>query len=254
MAKIHFLEVGCADTTIIDSAGYTILIDCFNIEKYVNFLPKSKSILAVFLTHQHYDHFRGLEYLKDNGFGISYIIQSPYERRYSDNSVELDEWNLHNSLVGHFTANGAKLYKPYRQNSFENPWWSIANLKIWIYGPAKSIATKETRELHDASLVVKVMAARTCCFAGDASDESLNWIAKYSNMYCNDILHASHHGSINGADIDFIKKANSIDTIISTESGVHDNVPDAEALKRYNTYTKSNVYRTDKDHSLHWDF
>jgi beta-lactamase superfamily II metal-dependent hydrolase len=78
----------------------------------------------------------------------------------------------------------------------------------------------------------------------------LNWIADSTKNYCDDILHASHHGSISGADLDFIKKAKAAETIISTKSGVKENVPHATALKRYTEHTTGRVFRTDEDWTL----
>jgi beta-lactamase superfamily II metal-dependent hydrolase len=250
MATIRFLEVGCADTTIIESQGSTILVDCYNIGDYSNFLPTNKVITAVFITHQHYDHFLGLEYLKENGYSIEYLLHSPYERRYSDNSVQYDEWKAFNDLVTYFKNRGTKVYSPYRQENFDAPYWTVAGLKIWMIGPNKTIASEDTRELHDASLVFKVCGNSSCCFTGDASDKSLNWIANNTVHYCDDILHASHHGSINGADLEFIKKANIVNTIVSTQSGVHQSVPDSAALQRYRTYTSGTVYRTDTNGTI----
>lgn len=157
-------------------------------------------------------------------------------------------------MVAHFQSKGTKVIKPFRQASFVSPFLTLAGINIFMIGPEKTIATKETRELHDASLVITMISNRTCCFAGDASDTSLNWISKNTTNYCNDILHASHHGSINGADLDFIKTANISNTIISTKYGVYPSVPDSVALQRYNTYTKLEVLRTDLKGSIHWDF
>lgn len=255
MAKINFLEVGCADCTIIESSNNTILVDCpSEIQNHVSYLPSSKYIHAVFITHQHYDHFLGLEYLKDNGYSLGYLIYSPYSRRRSDNSVEYDEWQKFLALKKHFEDNDTKIYTPYRQDSFDKPWWETCGLNIWMIGPNEEIATKDTRELHDASLVFLIKGARRCCFTGDASDESLNWIAENTNNFCDDILHASHHGSINGADLDFIKKADISNTIISTKSGVHSNVPHSTAISRYNTHTRLEVKRTDVSGTITWDF
>ena len=257
MGKIKFLNVGCGDTTIIQILNDTFLIDCYEISNYVHLLPSSKRIKALFITHQHYDHFLGMEYLKDNNYSIDYLIYSPYIRRYSDNSVEYDEWQKFNSLSSYFENKGSKIYKPFRQDDFKEPWWEPSGLQIWMIGPEKSIATSETRELHDASLVFTVKnkaTGRRCCFTGDASDKSLNWIASNTNNYCNYILHASHHGSINGADLDFIKKANIDTTIISTKSGVHDNVPHPTALSRYKSYSKNEYQRTDVKGTIIWDF
>lgn len=254
MAKIHFLEVGCADTTLIQSNNSVILVDCYNIENFSYMLPSNKIIKAVFITHQHYDHFLGLNYLKDNGYSIEYLLYSPYERRYSDNSVQYEEWTTFNNLVSYFEKRGTKVYKPYRQDSFDKPYWKVLGLDIWMIGPCKSIASEDTRELHDASLVFRMTGSINCCFTGDASDKSLNWIAKNTNNYCNGILHASHHGSINGADLDFIKKANISKTVISTKSGVYESVPDSAALQRYRNYSSSGVFRTDIDSTTNWDF
>lgn len=253
MAKLHFLEVGCADTTLIESQGSIILVDCYNINNYSQLLPSNKIIKAVFITHQHYDHFLGLEYLKDNGYTIEYLLYSPYERRYSDNSVQYDEWKSFNDLVTYFKNKGTKTYTPYRQDKFDEPYWNVAGLKIWMIGPNKKIATEDTRELHDASLVFRITGSINCCFTGDASDKSLNWIAENTNHYCDGILHVSHHGSLNGADLDFIKKANISNSIISTKSGVHESVPHSTALQRYRSYTSGTVYRTDVDGTIKMD-
>ena len=76
--------------------------------------------------------------------------------------------------------------------------------------------------------------------------KSLNWIAKNTQHYCDDILHASHHGSLNGADPEFIKNCNADYTIVSTKSGVHDSIPDPTAMRLYELYSNYPVHRTDK--------
>lgn len=256
MGKVHFLDVGCGDTSIIETYNNTYLIDCYNIQDYSHLLPNNKEIKALFITHQHYDHFLGMQYLLDNNYNVEYLILSPYKRRYGDNSVELDEWNDFKSFVKQLKNNGTKkIYIPYRQDDFNSPWWDIDGLTFYMLGPDISISDSDTRELHDASLVFHVkMGNRRCLFTGDASDTSLEWIADNTKDICNDILHASHHGSINGANLNFIKKANAEYTIISTKSGVHSSVPHSTALQRYKKYTSNKVYRTDIDGSLCFSF
>jgi beta-lactamase superfamily II metal-dependent hydrolase len=255
MGKLHFLAVGCGDTSIIKTSTETFMIDCYNIDQHTDLLPRNKYIKALFITHQHYDHFLGMEYLKDNNYSIEYLIYSPYDRRSGDNSVEYDEWKQFNNYAEYFKNKGSKIYKPYRQTSFEKPWWETNGLKFRMIGPNMSIGQSETRELHDACLVIHVsMGNRRCCFTGDASDTSLNWIVNNTNNYCNDILHASHHGSLNGADLDFIKNAKAKYTIVSTKSGVHESVPHPTALKRYKDNTEKEVYRTDIEGNIEWDY
>jgi beta-lactamase superfamily II metal-dependent hydrolase len=189
-----------------------------------------------------------------NGYKIEHLICSPYERRIGDNSVELDEWNEFATFVAYFKKNGTKVYRPFRQDSFAKPWWTPCGLKFWLLGPVPHIATSDTRELHDACLVIRAdLGKRRCTFTGDSSDTSLAHIAASTTHICDDILHVSHHGSINGADLSFIKKANISYSVISTELGIYDNIPHPTALKRYEENTKHNVYRTDKG-SVTWTF
>lgn len=255
MGSLHCLNVGFGDATIIISDLTAFLVDCHNIENFSYLLPTIRHLRGVFITHQHKDHYSGLVYLKNMGFTIDYLIYSPYKRRSRDNSVTIEEWIEFNSLRDYFRNRGAELYAPYRQSSFDEVWWSINGIKFWIIGPHTGIANRESKEIHDASLVIKAdLGQRSCLFAGDASDISLEYIASNTENYCNDILHASHHGSLNGAHLDFIKKCNAEYTLISTRSGVYNNIPHLTALRRYREYTNHDVRRTDIDGSWRWDF
>ena len=256
MGKLHCLDVGCADASVIVSTNFTFLVDCHDIERYAHLLPSSKEIQGVFITHQHEDHYSGLEYLRAEGFSIDFLIYSPYDRRYGDTSVTVEEWNEFASHRDYFVSRGTDIRTPYRQDdSFEKPFWDIDGLKFWMLGPEESIASSASRELHDACLVFRAdLGNRSCTFTGDASDCNLNWVAQNTTNICNDILHASHHGSINGADLDFIKACKVKQTLISTETGVYDNVPHSTALKRYEDNTSGKVYRTDVEGTLTWTF
>lgn len=256
MGQMHHLDVGCADASIVVNDGATFLIDTHGIEKYTHLLPKNRVLGGVFITHQHYDHFDGLRFLKEERYSISHLIYSPYERRHGDTSVDYEEWGEFQSLKDHFDSQGTKIYTPYRQENWDKPFWQTNGLAFWIIGPNKEIARRDTRELHDACLVVLAKAisnGRKCLFAGDASDTNLEYIEQNTTNYCDDILHASHHGSLNGAHPGFIKKANAQYTVLSTASGVHDNVPHPTALQRYRDNTKGKVYRTDTDGSVSWN-
>lgn len=255
MGELRCLKVGCGDASVIITDSAVFLVDCHNIDWHTDVLPENKNIRGIFITHQHYDHYSGLTYLKDNDYTIEWLIYSPYNRRRGDNSVTLDEWNEFESLKNHFISNGTQIRTPYRQESWGKPFWDTNGVKFWIIGPDFGSANSETREIHDASLIIKAdLGERHICFAGDGSDLVLQYIANNTTNYCNDILHASHHGSINGADLEFIKNANIKYTLISTESGVYENVPHSTALRRYRDNTENDVRRTDVDGSWMWTF
>lgn len=256
MGKLHHLSVGCADCSVIVNGGATYLIDCSGIGDHSELLPKGKKLRAVFITHQHYDHFDGLGYLKDEGYLIEYLVHAPYERRRGDASVSVDEWNDFAEYRDYFKDEGTKVYAPYRQADFEEPWWDQGAVKFFMLGPTKEVAESDIRELHDASLVVhaKLGDKRRCLFTGDASDASLGGIAECTKNMCGDILHASHHGSLLGADLGFVKKCAPQYTVVSTKSGVYENVPSDIGLRRYRDHTAVKVYRTDVDGNLSWSF
>ena len=254
MGELHCLKVGCADTSIITGPNNTFLVDCCNIADHAHLLPKNKRLRGVFITHQHADHYSGLNFLKDEGFAIDFLVFCPYERRYNDQSVTLDEWNEFTALKEFFQKKGTEFRTPFRQSTFDKPWWAPDGLQFWLIGPEQTIASSDTREIHDASLIIKAdLGTRHCCFAGDASDTLLEYVANNTTHYCDDILHASHHGSLNGAHLEFIKKAKAAFTVISTESGVYENVPHPTALQRYRENTASTVYRTDQG-TIKWAF
>jgi beta-lactamase superfamily II metal-dependent hydrolase len=237
------------------STNFTFLVDCHDIESYAHLLPASKSIRGVFITHQHRDHYSGLEYLRQEGYKIGCLVYSPYDRRWGDSSVTIEEWEEFASHRDYFESKGTALRFPHRQDSFTKAYWVIDGLKFWMLGPQVDIASSETRELHDGCLVFRAdLGARICTFTGDASDCNLNWIARNTTNICGDILHASHHASINGADLDFVKACRMKYTVISTACGWHDSVPDQTALQRYADHTAKKVYRTDEDGTVTWTF
>lgn len=255
MGTIHHLDVGCADASVIKSGSATFLIDCHDIEIHAHLLPSDKKLRGVFITHQHNDHFSGLEHLRKKSYSIDCLIYSPYRRRPNDTSVTAEDWGDFNDHVTYFKNNGSKTYRPFRQTSWDKPWWKTDGVSFWMIGPAEHIATDSARAVHDACLVIKATCGkRMCLFAGDASDKLLDYIARNTKNFCNDILHASHHGSLEGADLGFVKKCDASYTVVSTESGVYSNIPHPTAMKRYRDNSSKKVYRTDDDGSLKWSF
>lgn len=245
--KYYFLKVGCADCTVMHLSGKVVMVDCRQgntlngEEDILDYIPKKK-VDVLIITHQHYDHFDGMRALIDNDIEVGEIWESNYSRRYNDQSVEYDEWQSYQNLRDKL---GAKIYHPTRST---DDYDKIGGASFQILSPKKNINDYDTREIHDASLVFTVRkGSMDIIFAGDASDWALEEVTNHFDLKSRHILHASHHGSINGAYLGFIKKISPNYTIVSTKSGVHDNVPHATALQRYRNHTKKAVRRTDVD-------
>ena len=245
--KYHFLNVGCADTTVLHLGDKVVMVDCHQgnqddgQEDILDFIPNNH-IDVLILTHAHYDHFDGIETLLSANVSVGEIWESNFERRYNDPNVGYDEWNEYQRLVKNL---GAPRYIPTR--STEN-FDTVGGAKFQFYNPRKDINDDSTRHIHNASLVFTMRKNKDAVtFTGDASDAALKEITDYYDLKQKHILHASHHGSLDGAYLEFIKKTNPNYTIISTKSGVHSNLPHATAIARYQAHTRKAVRRTDTD-------
>lgn len=74
MGELHCLKVGCGDASVIVTDTATFLVDCHNIDWHKDVLPENKNIRGIFITHQHEDHYSGLNYLKNNNYTIEWLI------------------------------------------------------------------------------------------------------------------------------------------------------------------------------------
>ena len=251
--KAHFLNVGCADCTIFEIGSELVMIDCgyrrFSngvskptaIYDYLKYVIKNTHIDLLIITHPHHDHYLGLKDLYHN-ITVDEFWGSPYERRYGDGSLSNDEWNEYCDLKAQVVSNINNRYIPSKGIKK-----TIGCCTITVLGPRKDVNDRKTRECHDASLVLCVSSpANTLIICGDASDSELDEVNNDYQLSACTILKASHHGSLNGANLDFIKSASPRDTIISTKSGIFENVPSNTALQRYRVYS-TNIFRTDTD-------
>jgi len=256
MTKAHFLNVGCADCTIFEMETALVVIDC-GYRRFSNGTSKPTSILdyirntigkryidLLIISHPHHDHYLGVEEMIGK-VTVGQFWGSPYERRYGDNSLDLDEWKEYCNLKEKLVPDPTR-----RFNCTKDAKETISGCTFTVLGPRKGINAVETRECHDASLVIwAATPANHFMICGDASDSELDQIMTDWKLQGCDVLRASHHGSLNGANLEFIKSASPRDTIISTKSGIFENVPSNTALQRYRE-NSTKVFRTDTDGTL----
>ena len=71
---------------------------------------------VLIITHQHYDHFDGIQTLIDNEVTVDELWECPYKRRYGDNSVGYDEWQDYQNLKQKLVNKGTKVYNQKADN------------------------------------------------------------------------------------------------------------------------------------------
>ncbi len=254
--KAHFLNVGCADCTIFEIGDDVVMIDCgyrkigdnvlkpTNIFEYLTDVMGKTEIDLLIITHAHHDHYIGTEDLIGEVV-VHKLWDSPYKRRHGDNSLSSEEWNSYKSLREKLVPE-----KSMRFICYEGAKANFAEVEFKVIAPSRDLNNNDTRECHDGCLVISVSSpSNKFIVCGDASGSELeDIISRWSISNCS-ILRTSHHGSINGASLDFIKEASPNVSIVSTASGIYDNVPSQTALQRYRNYS-NNVIRTDTNGTI----
>lgn len=271
--KIHFLNVGHGDTTLVEFDGIYMLIDCKisskddDAYKYIDgIIPKSddkgakKKLDYLVITHPDKDHITGLDIIDEN-FDIGVIWESGFRR--SEDAEESAEYDIFLDLVGKITTK--QLSAGSSKLSF-----SVNNVDAYCL----CSKSNDNDEVHYNSLVLKfVEGEKSVIFAGDSNCEAWkNKVVKYYNsMLDADMLHASHHGSRTfffekGQDKDKddpykdgLEAISPDHTIISgcdrDEKVKEDWPPHDDAIALYEEYTSTdgNVYITGEKGSLVFD-
>jgi len=185
MGTLHCLDIEYGDATVIRTKTATFLVDTHLIADNPEHLPKDKKIRGVFITQQSESHYSGLKYLLKEGYSIDCLIYSPYDRHRNDNVISLCEWNEFILLREKLREKGTRIYSPYRQESWEKPYWETCGAKFWLIGPDRSKATKSRKKKLQPNLVIK---------------------AELENL---ELLFTAHNPDLDSPEFERIKKASS---------------------------------------------
>ncbi len=195
--KIHFLNVGHGDTTLIDFDGVFMLIDCKitgkddSVFKYIDkIIPANESknskkkLDYVVVTHPDKDHITGLKTIDEN-FEIGMIWESGFRR--AEDAEACSEYDEFIELLETVTS---------KKLSAGSSKLSFAKNGIDVFCLCSK--SNDNDEVHYNSLVLKfVEGDKSIVFAGDSNCEA--WknkvIKNYQSLVDADMLHASHHGS-----------------------------------------------------------
>ena len=233
--KIHFLDVGQADSILIQQGSTTMLIDAGNngddktVKDYITGLG-IKKIDHLIGTHPHEDHIGGLDYII-NSFEIGKI--------YMPKATATTE--TFKDVLTAIKNKGMKVTTPVPGDSFK-----LGDATVTVLGPNGETYS----ETNDYSIVVKISYGNTAfLLTGDAEHISeKEMITKGFDLKA-DVLKTGHHGSSSSTSQEFLDKVNPKYAVISAEKGNSYGHPHKETVDKLKAKGIP-VYRTDESGTI----
>jgi len=202
----NFHNIWMVDCSIVDNKNWHRYVDnleaCFSKISEILGKPKNQKlhINRFFLTHPHYDHYNGLEYLLDNGMlndqSLCYI--NVYYQAAGDTYLRILE-KLNKANV--------QLIEPVANNSTECIRFLHPECRIYrsrgtvVNPPAKRRIVKD--KLNNSSAVIHIkIGDRSMVFPGDLEEQGFKKMTKEKGcspfLFLANYYAISHHGSLNG--------------------------------------------------------
>lgn len=230
--NVYFIDVGQADSILLENKGHYMLIDAGNNEdgpKLVNYFNEQdiKEFDYVVGTHAHEDHIGGMDDIiknfKIDNFYMPDAITTT--KTFEDVLDALEETNV-------------IFQTPKVNQTFNLQDTTITTLSV----------TADEKNLNDTSIVLKVKyGTNTFLFMGDASTKiEKNLLNKDIKS---DVLKVGHHGSRYSTSLEFLKQVSPEYAVISVGENNTYKHPHEEILKRLEEQNIQ-IYRTDKQGTI----
>ncbi|QXM07081.1 ComEC/Rec2 family competence protein [Crassaminicella indica] len=233
--KVHFIDVGQADSILIENGENNMLIDAGNnmdSDLVVNYLKREgiKKLDYVIGTHPHEDHIGGLDAVI-NTFDIGKV----YMPKVTHNSKTFKD------VVTAIKNKGLKITTP------------VVGSKI-VLGDAQGVIlapnSKEYKDYNNYSIVLKLTYGNTSfLFTGDAEDISEEEMIRKGFDLSADVLKVGHHGSHSSTTLEFLNKVNPAYAVIMCETGNDYGHPHKETMDKLKNKNIP-VYRTDENGTI----
>lgn len=231
--KVHFINVGQADSVLITKGNDAMLIDGGNnadadlIISYVK-SHNVKSLKYVVATHPHEDHIGGLSEVI-RSFNVENIIMPDV----------ISTTRTFEDLLSAISDMGLRITRPVPGNTYE-----LDQATFMILAPNSS----SYADLNNYSVVIKLVnGSNSFLFTGDAEMLSESeMLEKDRNLLDSDVLKVGHHGSDSSTSSPFLYAVSPQYAVISVGADNDYGHPSETVLNEL-AASGAKIYRTDKD-------
>lgn len=198
--RVHYIDVGQADCTLLESRGEFMLIDGGNVDdgqQVLDYLRRQgvRQLQTVVCTHGHEDHAGGLlQILQTFPPQTLYAPVTAHASPYFD---DLSRWAAQRGLEITVPAPGEC--------------FALGETEITVLGPVK-----EYEEENNDSLILKaVCGSRSFLFAADMELEAEGDLLSSGADVRSDVLRVGHHGAADATGYRFLYEVEPMYAVIS---------------------------------------